>query len=356
MATLYVTETGTQVRKAGERLVLVRGQDVVEEIPLVHVDQVVMVGRSVSLTTAAMFALTQKGADIVYLTGAGRFVSRVQGSEHKHGRLRHSQALMVSDERITLPIAGGMVQGKINNQRTLVRRHADKNASQVTDALTGMDAMQKRISQARNLDELRGLEGQAARDYFALLRTILARPRDGASWGFERRVYYPPTDPLNALLSFGYTLLLNDMLAACQLAGLDPYLGCFHAIDYGRPSMALDMIEEFRPIIVDSILLNAVNRGMIALRDFRVGSQKGKHPDDDEAAEEEDTGAVRPVLLTDDARKRFLTWYEERVNEPVQYPPTGERNTYRRIFLLQAQQMARLMLGQAREYTPLLVR
>ena len=349
MATLYVTEIGTQVRKVGERLVLVKGQEILEEIPLPEIDQVVMMGQSVSLTTAALFALTRRGVDIVYLTGSGRRAAQVMGPEHKHGRLRHLQSLMVVQPERAMALAGSVVQGKINNQRTLVRRHTER-APWAAAALGGMDAMAKRIGQARTLDELRGLEGQAAKEYFSLFRRLLARPRDGADWGFDRRAYYPPTDPVNAMLSFGYTLLLNDMEAACAMVGLDAYLGCFHAIDYGRPSMALDLIEEFRPVIVDSLVLDLVNHGQLGLRDFQARrSDEGE----EEAPLEQ---AVRPIYLTDEGRKKFLTGYAERVNEVAAAPGSGQRTTFRRMFQLQAQGMARVILGEASAYLPLITR
>ncbi len=350
MATLYVTEIGTQVRKVGERLVLVKGQEVLEEIPLPEIDQVVMMGQSVSLTTAALFALTRRGVDIVYLTGAGRRAAHVMGPEHKHGRLRHMQSLMVAQPENAMALAGAIVQGKINNQRTLVRRHTER-APWAAAALAGMDAMAKRINQARTLDELRGLEGQAAKEYFSLFRRLLARPRDGADWGFERRAYYPPTDPINAMLSFGYTLLLNDMVSACTMVGLDAYLGCFHAIDYGRPSMALDLIEEFRPVIVDSLVLDMVNHGQLGLHDFQ--ERRPEEDDDKQAAGEQTT---RPIYLTDAGRKKFLTGYAERVNELAAAPSSGQRTTFKRMFQLQAQATARVILGETNTYVPLMMR
>lgn len=354
MATLYVTEVGTQVRKLGERLVLVKGKEVLDEIPLPDVDQVVMMGQSVSLTTAALFALTRRGVDIVYLTGAGRQAAHVMGPEHKHGRLRHLQALMVAQPQQSMALAGAVVQGKINNQRVLARRHAER-ASWAGSALDGMDAMAKRIAQARNVDELRGLEGQAAKEYFSLFRRLLARPRDGSDWGFDRRAYYPPTDPVNAMLSFGYTLLLNDMVAACAMVGLDPYLGCFHAIDYGRPSMALDLIEEFRPVIVDSLVLSLVNHGQIGLRDFQARRQEDAD-EEDAAPQSAETQNARPIYLTDEGRKKFLTGYSQRVNDLAAAPAAGQRTTFRRMFQLQSQAMARVILGEAGSYQPLMMR
>ena len=209
---------------------------------------------------------------------------------------------------------------------------------------------------AANLDDLRGHEGIAAKEYFGLLRRLLKLPADGQSWNFNRREYYPPPDPINALLSFGYTLLLNDLIASCQLSGLDPDLGFFHSIDYNKPSMALDLEEEFRPIIVDSIVLAAINHGLLRLKDFEIGAPRRK-PDD--AAQQAEAGApepVRPVYLKDEPRKKFISLYEARVNEQIFYPPTGESLSYRKIFQLQAYQMGKVILGEVPYYSPFMVR
>lgn len=351
MATLYVTEPGAQVHKADERLVVMCGQEMIDDIPMIKVDRVVLMGRGVGVTTPAMFALTRRGVDIVYLTGRGRYVSRVVGQEHKHVKLRHTQALAVSDAQRAQAMAQAIVRGKVHNQRVLVQRHAE-GAAWGREALATMDRMKKQVEAAGNLDELRGCEGLAAKEYFGLLRRLLRPPADGQAWGFERREYYPPPDPINALLSFGYTLLLNDLIAACQLAGLDPYLGFFHAIDFGRPSMALDLEEEFRPIVVDSIVLTAVNRLAFGLKDFEAARPQSK-----EAAEQAAPGdKTRAVYLKEKARNRFVELYELRVNEQILYPALNERTTYRRIFELQAYHMAAVILGEAAEYTPLIVR
>ncbi len=354
MPTLYVTEAGTQVRKNGERLVLTQGQDVLEEIPLVHVDRVVVVGRGVGLTTAAMYALARKGADVIYLTGSGRYVLRASGAEHSHSRLRFAQALFTANAGKALEAARAVVLGKINNQHALVRRNAHGEAWAAT-GLAGMDAMRARLGAAQNAEELRGMEGQAAREYFAIFRRLLAPPPGGGAWGFDRRAYYPPTDPINALLSFGYTLLLNDMIAACQTIGLDPYLGCFHAIDYGRPSMALDLVEEFRPVIVDSLVLQVVNRRMISPNDFTDTLAQDEEDEDEGQVATEPAAPRKGVYLRKESRRRWLQWYEERVSEETAYAPGG-RTTYRRMFGLQAEAMARLVLGEAGNYTALMVR
>lgn len=349
MSTLYVTEQGVQVHKKGQRLIVKKGNDILEDIPLIKIDRVVLMGRGVSITTPALYSLTRKNIDVLYLTGRGGFVSRMVGREHKHSRLRHSQALAVTDPSLALGIAKNIVRGKINNQRVLVQRHSE-GARWANRAINTMHEMRQRLDSAKNMDELRGFEGMAAKDYFSLLRRLIQPPRDGRSWGFDRREYYPPPDPVNAMLSFGYTLLLNDLIAACQIAGLDPDLGFFHSIDYGKPSMALDLEEEFRPIIVDSIVLMAVNRPLFGLQDFEIGQPRKQA---DSNGEDQPRS---PILLSDGARTRFIGLYETRINEQIYYPPLSETTSYRRIFELQAYQIARVILGEAQEYIPLVVK
>lgn len=345
MATLYVTEPGTKVHKKGKRLLLRKGKDVLQDIPLIKVDRLILMGRGVSMTTPAMYALTRKEADILYMTGHGGYVSRVVGREHKHSHLRHKQALAVNKPAQALTVSRSIVRGKINNQRVLVMRHAERSPLSKR-ALANMDKMKRRIDKTHTLDELRGFEGMAAKEYFKLFRQLIHPPKDGRTWGFDRREYYPPPDPINALLSFGYTLLLNDLIAACQVAGLDPDLGFFHAIDYGKPAMALDLEEEFRPILVDSIVLMAVNRSLFRLGDFEERQDRVN----------KNGGSQHPIYLTKKARKRFVSLYETRISEQIYYPPNGESTSYRRILKLQAYQMAQVILGKSKAYPPVQVK
>ncbi len=353
MSTLYLTQPGSQLHKEHDRLLIKNGDDVLEAIPMIKVDQVVLMGRGVSVTTSALHALTRKGVDIVYLSGAGGYISRVVGPEHKNGRLRHQQSLLASDPLFALQTAQSIVHGKISNQRTLVQRHTER-ASWAERALMAMDDMTQRAGASQDLDQLRGMEGQAAREYFGLMRRMLRPPSDGDSWNFERRAYYPPTDPVNALLSFTYSLLLRDMTTACELIGLDPYLGFFHVIDYGRPSMALDLMEEFRPIVGDSIVLEAVNRPYVSLADFEVVDLTEKESERDEMTEPR--SAVQAVYLAGSGREKIIALYENRVNDESMFTYQDQQVSYRHIFQLQAQAMARLILGEVSEYVPFTVR
>lgn len=353
MSTLYLTQPGSQLHKEHDRLLIKRGEEVLEAVPLIKVEQVVLMGRGVGVTTAALHALTRKGVDIVYLSGAGRYISRVIGAEHKNGRLRHQQSLLASDPQFALLAAQNIVRGKIVNQRALVQRHAER-ANWAGRALSAMDEMARGVESARDLDQLRGMEGQAAKEYFGLMRRMLRPPSEGGSWNFDRRAYYPPTDPINALLSFTYSLVLRDMTTACELIGLDPYLGFFHAIDYGRPSMALDLMEEFRPIVADSLVMEAVNRPYVSLVDFEQVDLTEKEQERDE--NETPRSTTQAVYLAGSGREKAIAMYENRVNDESMFKYQDQQVSYRYIFQLQAQAMARLVLGEAREYVPFTVR
>jgi CRISPR-associated protein Cas1 len=353
MSTLYLSQPGAQLHKEHDRLLVKRGDDILEAVPMIKIDQVVLMGRGVGISTSALHALIRNKVDIVYQTGGGGHIARVIGAEHKNGRLRHQQSLLASDPLFALQTAQNIIYGKISNQRAVVRRHAE-GAPWAGRALTAMDEMIKRLGTAQDADQLRGMEGQAAREYFGLLRQMLRPPSEGGTWSFDRRAYYPPPDPINALLSFVYSLVLRDVTTACELIGLDPYLGFFHAIDYGRPSMALDLMEEFRPIVADSIVLEAVNRPYVSLADFEQVdlSEKESERDENEAPRE----SVHAVYLAGSGREKIIAMYENRVNDESMFHYQDQQVSYRYIFQMQAQAMARLILGEAKDYAPFMVR
>jgi len=362
MGTLYVTEVGVQVHKEGQRLLVKKDGEVLQDIPMIKVDRVVLMGKGASITTPTLYALTNRKVSVYYLSSRGKYMLRTVGDDHRHSRLRQAQTRATDDPARSLAVAQEIVRGKVHNQRVLVQRHAE-GQPWARAALSQMDEMRRQVDSAHNLDELRGREGLAAKAYFSLLRQIIRPPADGHDWGFKRRAYYPPTDPVNALLSFGYTLLLNDMMAVCQMTGLDPDIGFFHAVDYNKPAMALDLEEEFRPVIVDSIVLAALNRPIFGLRDFEMGRPWDGGPSSEDEEEgtysspaEPNASPLRPIYLKEQSRKRFIQMYETRVNEQIHYPVTGEQTSYRRIFELQAYALARIILGEAQRYLPFSIR
>ncbi len=337
MATYYVREQGAIVRKKDERLIATKDEQIVAEIPLHNLDQLVLLG-NIQLTTPAIALLLQTEVDVVFMTVHGRVRGRLIANESKFADLRYKQLQILMDEKKSLVLARSIVTGKLTNQRALLQRRTRESSesairSPASAAIAGIAEMLARVKSAESPDSLRGLEGKAGAWYWGAFRLFIP-----AAWGFTQRVYHPSTDPINALLSFGYALLQKDLTAAVRLVGLDAYLGFFHVIHYGRPSLALDLMEEFRPLIVDPLVLMLVNRDLLHLTDFRRGQE-----------------ADKPVLLNEDAVERVIRAYEERATERVRFPLTGEQATYRRCFELQTRQMARVIQSEASGYRAFIV-
>jgi CRISPR-associated protein Cas1 len=316
MSALYLTEQGSVLRRVGERLVVTKDHQVLEDVPIIHVEQVVVMG-NVQLTTPVVALLLQREVDVVFLSSRGKFRGRLMTTGSKFAQLRHRQLRLMDDESQVLGVARELVAAKLANQAHLLARLGAKQAVH----RIRQDA--EKAQRASTLDGLRGHEGAAGARHFAALRQFIP-----AEWGFTQRIYHPPTDPVNAMLSLGYTLLLKDATAAVQLVGLDPFLGFFHAVDYGRPSLVLDLMEPFRPL-VDGLVMGWIAGRKVTPRDFQPARRKD--------------GAV---LLSDDVRTRYLRAYERQVDSRVLYPPTGERTSYRRCLELQARQLAQVVLGK----------
>jgi CRISPR-associated protein Cas1 len=338
MAVVYVQEQGAVIHKRGERLLVTRDGVTLMDLPLLHIDQLVLVG-NVQLTTPAATALLQREIDVVFLSQNYRFRGRLVGPGSRLAALRHAQLRAAQDPARSIAIARWIVLGKLNNQRTLLQRWLRQSPSPearrvLEEAIRGITLSSQGASQAGDPDQLRGFEGKAGGYYFGALRALL-----NPAWGFQGRAYYPPPDPFNAALSFGYALLLKDMTASIQIVGLDPYIGFFHAVEYARPSLALDLMEEFRPILVDALVLRLIDQGKLTPRDFLSTGR-----------------SERPVELRPEACERLIAAYEQRIHTRIHYPFTGEKTTYRRCLELQARQLARVLLGQQERYYPFAIR
>ncbi len=238
---------------------------------------------------------------------------------HKNIALRVAQYDVARDATRCLALARRFVAGKIANSRTLLRRnHRDKPELE----LRALAQSVQTAEEAGDMPSLLGIEGMAARTYFGRFGELLRPPAGNSpAFDFESRNRRPPKDPVNALLSFGYALLTRDWTVTLLSVGFDPYLGFYHQPRYGRPALALDMMEEFRPLIVDSVVLSAVNNGEIGEGDFLQAN-----------------GAVS---LTDHGRKAFLAAYERRLAQEITHPVFGYRISYRRVFEIQARLLAR---------------
>lgn len=343
MTSVYVREQGAMVRKRGERLVISKQGQTIEEFPMNQVQQVVLLG-NVQITTQTMVALVQRQVDVAFLSSYGKFRLRLEADSSGHVDLRQQQLRQKDGGSLTLPIARAIVDAKIHNQRVVLQRQTrrmdtggrsegavfPRDRGLFERSLQGMLQMQRSAQQADSLDSLRGYEGKAAAFYFQAIRALLDQ-----RWGFARRDYYPPPDPFNALLSFVYSLLLKDVRAAIQLVGLDVYLGFFHASESGRPSLALDLMEEWRPLVADALCLELVNRGSLMPEQFvQTGNPK------------------RPVELGEEGMARVLQAYGGRLGSRIYHAhagPGGE-TTLQKAFVLQARLMARVIQGNSHTY------
>jgi CRISPR-associated protein Cas1 len=331
MSVVYVREVGAVIRKEGEQLRVTQQQRELFTIPLAQLEQLVLVG-PVQITTQAAVKLMREGVDVVFISSSGAYLGRLGLNNSKFAQLRHQQLRLCDDENRALKIAQAIVAAKIHHQRLILQRRGDPG--QWAAFLGPMADMQEQALAATNLDQLRGYEGKGAAYYFEALRHVF--PPD---WGFQTRQYYPPPDPANALLSFVYTLLLRDVEAKLQVVGLDSYLGFFHALGYNRPGLALDMMEEFRPIIADALVLNLVREGALSLRDFQTS------PD-----------PKLPVRLKEGALGILIQAYEDRMAQTAFHPMANGQTSYRRILELQARQLARVIMGEESQYLPLAMR
>ena len=344
MSTLYLTQDGTVLRKRGERLRLTLDGEELLEVPLIHVEQVVVLARA-SITPSALWSLLEHGIDVAYLTTRGRYLARLQPAFSKNAPLRRAQYRAAFDPEKTLALAKVLVRGKLGNLRTVLRRSARfsssshsrpnrcKGAFQLHQAVEEITRMLSKLEQAEDVESVRGYEGAATAAYFRAFPQLIK----AEGFQFPGRVRRPPTDPVNALLSFGYTLLHNDCLAACQLVGFDPYVGYLHAEKYGRAALALDLMEEFRPVLVDSLVLTVINKRQLAPNDFR-----------------EEPGSV--VQLEKKGLKAFLQAYEKRKRRMIRHPLLGTRCTYRQALELQARILAKTLLGELPQYVPFLIK
>lgn len=333
--TVYVTTEGTALRKDGETLVAEVEGAVAARVPLHMLGGLVAFG-PVMLTPALIGACAARGISIALLDRAGRFEARIEGPVAGNVLLRRAQYRQAEDGG---EIVRSIVMGKIANQRAVLRRalrdHGDNApaARAALEAATDRMAMiLRRVQRAdTTTDALRGSEGEAANLYFAAFDHLIRSPDPGLRWTARSR--RPPRDPMNALLSFLYTLLTHDCRSACETVGLDPAVGFLHRDRPGRPSLALDLMEELRAPLADRLALSLVNRRQLREGDFR--RMEG--------------GAV---LLSDEARRTVLTAWQDRKREERQHDFLDEKAPLGLVPHLQAQLLARHLRGDIDAYTP----
>lgn len=270
IATLYISAQGARLARIGERLVA-RSKDgaVIHDVPFFKIRQVICFG-SVEISSAAINQLIQRNIDVVYLTLTGRFKCRLSNLNEKSVITRTMQYRRSFEDTFRLQMGRAIVRGKLLNYRSWVNSRQRKGGIESAAELAAINEAIGLVDQSENADELMGLEGTGTRAYFEVFRRNLRQ-----DLGFNERNRRPPRDPVNAMLSFGYTILLHKVLAAIETAGVDPFMANLHANQNGRPSLALDLMEEFRLFIVDAVVARLVNLVQVKPGDFIVTADQG---------------------------------------------------------------------------------
>jgi CRISPR-associated protein Cas1 len=334
MPPLYIVEQGSKLSVEQRRLIVEKSGKVIVKVPLAHTNAVIIFGNA-TITSPAMKRLMGAGIDVIFLTQSGSYEGRLVGPLTKFGLLRQSQYDRMRDMPFKLTVAQMIIRAKCLNMRTLLMRYnRDLRRTDIAASVERLGGLAERALRTTRLNALLGVEGSASAAYFSVFRQLFKR-----DWTFDKRLRRPPPDPVNVLLSFGYTLLTRDLEANVSLVGLDPYLGVLHVAEYGRPSLALDLVEEFRAIVVDSVVLRCLNNDLVTPADFSPGSTP-----------------ERPVILSDSGKRRFIQTFEERLETSIEHPVTHEQMTYRRAFEIQTRLLARCFRTGQPDYKPFLVR
>lgn len=324
---VYVQSHGARVGKSGEELLVQDPEGRKERVRLIDVSQLCLFG-SATITSQALAELLGRGISVCHFSYGGWFYGLSQGLGSRNGELRLHQYRAVLDPAESLRHARSFVESKILNSRTMLRRNHTAAPEPVLNELA---RLAERAREAESIESLLGLEGLAAKAYFAEFSGMLSEPvRALTAFHFETRNRRPPRDPVNALLSLAYSVLAKDFTVALLAVGLDPYIGLFHRLRCGRASLALDLMEEFRPLIGDSVVLQLLNNAEVQPQHF---VQRGP-----------------AVNLTDEGRKKFFFAYERRMTQLVRHPLFGYRISYRQLLEIQSRLFARTLSGELAAY------
>jgi len=331
MATLYLLEQGTTLHKDHLRLIVQTAPKSKIEVLIREVERILVFG-NIQLTTPVINTCLQENILILFLNQSGQYNGHLSGLSSSHLEREIVQLNRENESGFKLSISKGIVYGKlINSKRLLQRLNRKRKVAEVEKAILGIDSDIQNIESIDNLDSLRGYEGIAAARYFPAFGQLITNP----AFSFSQRNRRPPTDPVNALLSFGYTLLFNNVLSLIIAEGLSPYLGNFHYGERDKPYLAFDLMEEFRSIIVDGMVLRLVNNSLLKPDDFEASVQNGG------------------IYLAISGRRVFLKEFESRMNKEVSHPDIKQPVSYRQVIQLQIRRYKRFLLESV-PYQPFL--
>ncbi|WP_448516983.1 CRISPR-associated endonuclease Cas1 [Pseudothermotoga sp.] len=326
---VYITEQGAILSKDQGKLLVSKDGKIVAEFPLKKVEKVNLMG-NISMTPHVINYFLDNKIEVVFMSQYGKYRGKLYTNEYRNVLLRLKQYERSLDESFRIRIAKAIVMGKLRNcYDYLVSRSKSLPRGVLSEEMASVRSVMEKLTQADTLEQIMGLEGIGSKYYFQAFAKLIKNEE----FKFEKRIAHPPKDPINAMLSLGYSLLYNEIEAAMNAVGLDPYLGNLHTIDVSKKSLLFDLTEEFRNIVVDSFVVNLVNKDEITPNDFeRV---------------EEDV-----IYFTKDALKNFIAKFEARLNTKMRYHLDNEENYMRTIFEKQARHYAKVVLGEEPEYVP----
>lgn len=371
----YISQQGAKVIKQGRRI-LVQSEDATYTFFSWELEQVLIFG-NVTVTQPALSLLLQEKIDVAFFRLDGRFIGRFAQEEPKNVFLRKKQFLMTDNKEFCLKVAKAIVRGKLLNQATLLNRiKRAKNCKEAGVLASIIKHYAYESSLCKDINILRGIEGHAAAQYFKGLSLGFSH-----EWSFAKRVRRPPTDPVNAVLSLCYTLLINRMYASVRQALLDPYPGVLHSLEYGRHSLPLDLVEEFRPLIADTLTLSLFNLKVLGKDAFEVQIDEEVEAEDPmEQALKDPMGMInldtnnlaniadvhvssarvqpqkQAILLCPESYKKVLTAFSRKLDTKFFHPIEGKEMTYSEAMTAQARQYRKILEGEKEEYQPLLLR
>lgn len=335
--TLFITQPDVYLSLDGDNIVLLKDQEKLGRLPLHNLESIISFGYT-GASPALMGYCAERNISLTFFTMNGRFLARVIGESKGNVVLRKKQYLVSEDEALSARIARNFIVGKIYNHKWMIERMTRDyplriDVDRFKDASKQLSALLLDVRDCENLERLRGLEGQAAICYNRLFDSMILQQKD--SFSFRTRSRRPPLDNVNAMLSFAYSLLANDVAAALEGVGLDAYVGFLHRDRPGRASLALDVMEELRGVFADRFVLSLINKKVVSKEDFL----------------RKENGAV---IMGDEARKKFLTAWQNKKQEKITHPYLGEKISWGLVPHAQALLLARFLRNDLDEYPPFL--
>jgi CRISPR-associated protein Cas1 len=334
MGTVYITQEDAFLGKTDEQLTVKADKKQLLDVPLIKVDGIVILGRA-TVSPAIITELLNRHIPLSFLTHTGKYLGRLEPELTKNIFIRKAQWSAAGETSQSIHIVQAIIRGKLKNYRnSLMRRRRESTDTNLDNAITQIEQAIAALPVTQNINSVRGFEGAGSAAYFGAFNQLIINPE----FSFKTRNRRPPKDPINSLLSLGYALLRHDIQSAVNIVGFDPYLGYLHFEHYGRPSLALDLMEEFRALVVDAVVLSAINHKRLTPEHFEKEPLSGA------------------VSLTKEGLKIFLRLYEEKKQSKFKYPVLQRQCTYQESFEIQARLLAKFLMAEMEQYPPLILK